>query len=437
MRTPLSTNRRDAVFLAGFGLRRKQHVSGIEAETGARESIEELAELARSAGADPVAKMIQLRDEADPATLFGRGKLEELKREAAEYKATMVIVDASLTAGQQRNIEKALDLPIIDRVQLILDIFARHARSREGQLQVELAQLNYMLPRLAGRGTELSRLGGGIGTRGPGEQKLETDRRRIRRRIAHLERSLETVRRERQLRRRARQDVPLATVALVGYTNAGKSTLFNALTRANVTASPRMFATLDPTMRSLRLPSRRRVLLSDTVGFIRDLPPGLVTAFRATLEELQEASLILHVIDISSARQAEQEIQVDKVLTELGLEARPRILIFNKIDRIPQIPSIPSGAPARGVCVSALTGAGIDKLIEAIDRHVLSDPLVQVRLRVPLRDGRRLAAIRANGRVMESEIRDSEVWMAVEMPESAARLLQDNGVGQQGRNAKP
>lgn len=434
MRTLVATQRREAAFLAGFGLRRRTHVPGVEAESGARESIEELAELARSAGADQAGKTIQIRDEADPATLFGRGKLEEIKREAAASKATLLIVDASLTAGQQRNIEKAVELPTIDRVQLILDIFARHAHSREGQLQVELAQLNYMLPRLAGRGTELSRLGGGIGTRGPGEQKLETDRRRIRQRIAQLERSLETVRRERQLRRRARQNVPLATVALVGYTNAGKSTLFNALTRANVMASPRMFATLDPTVRSLQLPSKRRALLSDTVGFIRDLPPGLVTAFRATLEELQESALILHVVDVSNPRQAEQEMQVDKVLAELGLESRPQLLVFNKIDRLPGSENVSSPRAASGIYVSALTGAGLDHLIDAIDRKLPVDPLVQLHLHVPIGDGRKLAAIQASGRVLESQMRDSEVWMDVEMPESAARKWQGNGAGKSGEN---
>ncbi len=427
MRTPQSTHTRETVFLAGFGLRRHAHVPGIEAEPEARESIEELAELARSAGANPVGRMIQVRDAPDPATLFGKGKLEEIKREAEAHGATLVIVDANLNPGQQRNIETALGLRTIDRVQLILDIFARHARSREGQLQVELAQLNYMLPRLAGRSTQLSRLGGGIGTRGPGEQKLETDRRRIRQRIAHLERSLESVRRERALRRRARQDVPLATVALVGYTNAGKSTIFNALTRASVTASPRMFATLDPTVRGLTLPSRRRVLFSDTVGFIRDLPPGLVTAFRATLEELQQAALILHVIDVSSPEQAEQEVQVEKVLADLGLETRPRIRVFNKIDRLAEPPDASQAAAAKGVYVSALTGAGLDALIEEIDRQLPVDPIVQLHLRVPLADGRKIAAIRASGRVIESHLHGLELWMDVELPESAARKLDGSG----------
>jgi GTPase len=437
MKTPVSTRTRESAFLVGFGLRRRPHVPGVPVERGARESIEELAELARSAGAEQAGQMIQIRESADPATLLGRGKLEEIKREASANHATLVVVDASLTPGQQRNIEQALELRTIDRVQLILDIFARHARSREGQLQVELAQLNYLLPRLAGRGTELSRLGGGIGTRGPGEQKLETDRRRIRRRIAQIEGSLETVRRERALRRRARQGVPLATVSLVGYTNAGKSTLFNALAHANVAASPRMFATLDPTVRSIQLPSKRRVLLSDTVGFIRDLPPGLATAFRATLEELEQAALILHVIDISNPHHAEQEMQVDKVLKDLGLESSPRIRVFNKTDRLS--PPLPPMAEERngGIFVSALTGAGLARLIEEIDRRLHVDPIVQLHLHVPLRDGRKLAAIRATGRVLGSRIHGSELWMDVEMPESSARKLREDFGVDSGEAIKP
>ena len=223
---------------------------------------------------------------------------------------------------------------MIDRTQLILDIFACHARTREGQLQVELAQLNYLLPRLTGRGEELSRLGGGIGTRGPGEQKLETDRRRIRDRVSKIKEAIETVRRQRTTRRHARQAVPLGMVALVGYTNAGKSTLFNALTHADVLTSPKMFATLDPTIRAVRLPSRRRVLLSDTVGFLRDLPPDLIAAFRATLEEAQEAALIVQVTDISNPNHAEQDAEVMKVLADLGMQDRPRLQVFNKTDRL-------------------------------------------------------------------------------------------------------
>jgi GTP-binding protein HflX len=438
MKTTQSTLHRETVLLVGFGLRRRRGpVPGIDTDSIVRESLEELAELARGAGGVVAGSLMQIRDSADPATLFGEGKVEEIQREAEALGVSLVIVDASLTPGQQRNIEKATGLRVIDRVQLILDIFAKHARSKEGQLQVELAQLNYLLPRLSGRGTELSRLGGGIGTRGPGEQKLETDRRRIRQRISRIEESLEAVRHERQMRRRARRGVPMGTVALVGYTNAGKSTLFNALTRADVEASSRMFATLDPTARTLRLPSKRRVLLSDTVGFIRDLPPGLVVAFRATLEELEEASLILHVIDVSSPHSAEQETEVDKVLKELGLEDRPRVRVLNKIDRLSDDERAAIRFGNGGVMISALEGVGLDKLIEAIDRQLPFDPIVRMHLRIPLADGRRLAAIRAYGRVIESEVHDSEMWIEAELPESVAQRIGASEVNHRDAAAKP
>ncbi len=438
MKTTQATRETETVLLVGFGIRRHHtHVPGVETDSIVRESLDELAELARSAGAVVAGTMMQIRDAADPATLFGEGKLEEIKREAAMREVSLVVVDASLTPGQQRNIERSTGLRVIDRVQLILDIFAKHARSREGQLQVELAQLNYLLPRLSGRGTALSRLGGGIGTRGPGEQKLETDRRRIRDRIRRITGSLDAVRRERDLRRRARRGVPLGTVALVGYTNAGKSTLFNALTRSEVVASARMFATLDPTLRSLKLPSKRRVLLSDTVGFIRDLPPGLVAAFRATLEELAEASLILHVVDVSSPYHAEQEVEVNKVLADLALENRARLRVLNKIDRLPENEAEALRIGGGGVPVSALHGTGLDDLIEAIDRQMPDDPLVRIEFRIPLADGRKLAAIRANGRVIESEVRNSDMWLLAELPQSAARRIGYGKTVQPQTTSKP
>src|SRR6266699_2710175 len=284
-----------------------------EPQSPAEESLGELRDLALSAGAEIAGELLQRRDRPDPATLIGRGKLEEIAGAAASVSTDLLLFDHDLTASQQRNIEKIVHRRVIDRTQLILDIFARHARTREGQLQVELAQLKYMLPRLAGRGVEMSQLGGGIGTRGPGETQLETDRRKIYRRIRHVEQQLENVRRIRAQQRQRRESAPVATVALVGYTNAGKSTLFNTLTKAGVLASSRMFATLDPTIRAVTLPSKRSVLLSDTVGFIRNLPHTLVTSFRATLEEVQRASLVLHVSDASSSLSTEQDIQVEKV----------------------------------------------------------------------------------------------------------------------------
>ena len=247
-------------------------------------------------------------------------------------EANVLIFDHELSSSQLRNLEREVDCRVVDRTQLILDIFARHARTREGQLQVELAQLEYMLPRLAGRGAQMSQLGGGIGTRGPGETQLETDRRKIYRRIRHVKEQIEDVRRIRSQQRQRRESVPVPVVALVGYTNAGKSTLFNALTQAGVVESARMFATLDPTLRPVTLPSRRQVLLSDTVGFIRNLPTTLVSAFRATLEEVQRAAILLQVTDATSPTAAEQMAQVESVLRELDASDKPQIHVLNKID---------------------------------------------------------------------------------------------------------
>src|SRR5713101_3461046 len=349
MKTTRPTESRERVLLVGVGLKRASHVPGVDAGEAERASLAELAELARSAGAQVAGSVFQMRDKIDPATVIGRGKIEEVKIEAQLHKAPLVIFDRNLTPTQLRNLESGTDSRVIDRTQLILDIFARHARSREGQLQVELAQLNYMLPRLAGSAKELSRQAGGIGTRGPGEQKLETDRRRIRDRVGKVTKSIESIRKQRSQRRQARQAVPLGAVALVGYTNAGKSTLFNALSRAGVLVSSKMFATLDPTVGAVRLPSNRRVLLSDTVGFIRDLPPGLIAAFRATLEEVQEAALILHVTDVSSPYHAEQDTEVEKVLGDLGVADRLRLHVFNKTDHLaPEEMTVLTQSPASG-----------------------------------------------------------------------------------------
>jgi GTPase len=433
MKTTQSVERRERVLLVGIALKKSSRVQGGVVSDGVavagRDSLDELQELAESAGAEVAGKLLQTRDALDPATLVGRGKLDEIRVAAQSQRVPLVIVDHDLTPVQLRNMEKGAGCRVIDRTQLILDIFATHAHTREGQLQVELAQLNYLLPRLTGRGEELSRLGGGIGTRGPGEQKLETDRRRIRDRVRKIQMAIETVRRQRATRRHARQAVLLGMVALVGYTNAGKSTLFNALTRAGVLTSSKMFATLDPTIRAVRLPSRRRVLLSDTVGFLRDLPPDLIAAFRATLEEAQEAALILHVTDISSAHHAEQDAEVLKVLRELGVEERPRLHVLNKIDRLGEgdLRALKEAhrESTNSVLTSAVTGEGLEDLLVRIDSAMPVDPLVRLRLRMPVADGRHFSLLQARGRVLHSEIMDGHLLMEAELPQSAARQLQE------------
>ena len=431
MKTPQSVDRRERVLLVGVALK-KARANALAGSNGnsiaSRDSLDELQELAESAGAKIEGSLLQVREALDPATLVGRGKLEEIRTEAKFRDVPLVIVDHDLTPVQLRNMEKGTGCRVIDRTQLILDIFATHAHTREGQLQVELAQLNYLLPRLTGRGEELSRLGGGIGTRGPGEQKLETDRRRIRDRVRKIQQAIETVRKQRATRRRARQAVPLGMIAFVGYTNAGKSTLFNALTDASVLTSSKMFATLDPTIRAIRLPSRRRVLLSDTVGFLRDLPPDLIAAFRATLEEVQEAALILHVTDISNPHHAEHDAEVLGVLRQLGVEDRPRLHVLNKLDRLSdqdlQAFKDSNGRPGDTAFASAVTGEGLEELLKKIDAAMPIDPLLRLHLRLPLADGRSLSVVQGRGRVLRSEVQDGHIEIEAEIPESAARELQ-------------
>jgi GTP-binding protein HflX len=433
----------ERALLVGVGWKRVARFPGMPAGEQGRESLSELVELARSAGAEVAGTVFQLREAADPATLVGRGKLDEIRAEATAHKAPLIIFDSNLSPIQQRNIETATDRRVIDRTQLILDIFARHARSREGQLQVELAQLNYLLPRLTGKGTAMSRLGGKsggggaggaggagrIGVRGPGEKKLETDRRRIRERVRKIQASIDEVRKQRALRREARNAVPLGTTALVGYTNAGKSTLFNALSRAEVLVSSKMFATLDPTIRAIRLLSNRRVLLSDTVGFIRDLPKGLLTAFRATLEEVQEAALILHVSDVSNPHHEELDEDVEKILRDLDVADRPRLHVLNKVDRLgsPEREALESSVARAGdgapILVSAMTGEGIGELLRRMDAAMPIDPLLTLSIRLPLADGRTLAMIHALGRVLHSEIDDSHMRLDAEIPSSVAKRL--------------
>ncbi|MGB7584462.1 MAG: GTPase HflX [Terriglobales bacterium] len=391
----------------------------------AEESLAELRALALSAGAEVAGEFLQHRDKPDPATLIGKGKLEEIAGAAASASADLLLFDHDLTASQQRNIEKVVNTRVIDRTQLILDIFARHARTREGQLQVELAQLEYLLPRLGGRGIEMSQLGGGIGTRGPGETQLETDRRKIYRRIRHVKEQIENVRRIRAQQRQRRESVPVATVALVGYTNAGKSTLFNALTQATVLASPKMFATLDPTIRAVTLPSKRKALLSDTVGFIRNLPHTLVTAFRATLEEVQRAALILQVSDASSPMSVEQDAQVDRVLKELEADTKPRLRVMNKIDLLPPTQRDSLRDDSTSVHVSAAKGIGMSTLLDRIDQTLSQDAISRIRLRVPQKEGKTLAMLEARARIYSRTYKGGLVELEVEAPESVVRRVME------------
>lgn len=404
--------------------------AGASSRTSAEESMDELAALAESAGASVLARVIQQRPAYDKTTFVGPGKLNEIKEMIRALQADVVLFDHDLSGTWQRNIEKVLECKVVDRTQLILDIFASRARTREGQLQVELAQLNYLLPRLTGHGVAMSRLGGGIGTRGPGETKLETDRRHIHGRIRKLERDLEAVRNSRGVQRRQRQAIPLPAVALAGYTNAGKSTLFNRLTKAGVLADARLFATLDPTVRQLRLPSRRRVVISDTVGFIRRLPTTLVQAFRATLEEVREASLILHVVDISSPSALEHCVEVNSVLAEIGAALIPAILVFNKSDRMSEADLAAAAVRLAGeaggkpwVAVSALNGAGIDRLTSLVDEHLPQEPLSRIEVLIPHAEMALLDTLHESAVVVEREFAVTGCRVVADVPASLRRRL--------------
>jgi GTP-binding protein HflX len=386
-------------------------------------NVSEFRELVASSGAVVVDVVAQRRDRPDPATMVGKGKLLEIAALVESSQANVVVFQPDLTPSQLRELEESLPCRVIDRTQLILDIFAAHARTREGQLQVELAQLEYLLPRLTGRGRALSQLGGGIGTRGPGETQLETDRRKIGRSILQLKKRLEAVRRTRRQQRRHRASVPLPTVALVGYTNAGKSTLFNALTQAGVVASSRMFATLDPTLRQIRLPSRRKVLLSDTVGFIRALPPTLVNAFRATLEEVQEAEVLLHVMDATSPSLAMHRAEVEKVLRDLNVDDKPCIHVMNKIDLLPAPDQMNFLAHTDAFAVSARNRTGLDFLLAQVDRALTlapeaSDPLEERELKIPQSEGSVLSALEADALMLEKRFENNQVHVRVRGPAS-------------------
>ena len=366
----------------------------------AESSLEELCELVKSAGAEPVMTVLQKLDRPETATFVGTGKLEEIKDICSQYEIDLIVCDSELSPTQIKTLEKATDVRTIDRTTLILDIFALRAKSKEGKLQVELAQLKYLLPRLTGKGVEMSRLGGGIGTRGPGETKLETDRRHIHRKMETLKEQLADIEKHRTRLRERREKDGVITVAIVGYTNAGKSTLMNYLTDAGVLAQDKLFATLDPTSRSLKLPSGVTVMLIDTVGLVRRLPHGLVEAFKSTLEEAAFSDIILNVCDASS-QEANEHMEVTKnLLTELGCGETPIINVLNKCDRLPDIsyaPNVPNS-----VFISAKNGTGIDKLLKAIDDN-LPVRIKKVKLLIPFAQAGLSSEIRTKATLISEE----------------------------------
>lgn len=393
-------------------------IKGEETDWPLENSMEELAELARTAGLEVVGRVTQALETIHPATYIGQGKVEQIQEIIATQDVDIVVFDVDLSPTQQRNLEETLNVRIIDRTALILDIFAKHARTREGALQVELAQYEYRLPRLTRQWTHLSRQGvGGVGLRGPGETQLESDRRLIRKRITQLRKELEEVREHRQRYRQRRREAAIPTVALVGYTNAGKSTLLNTLSGAGVLVEDKLFATLDPTTRRVKLPGGREVLFTDTVGFIHKLPTMLVAAFRATLEEISEADLLIHIVDITSPAVIGQCRAVAKVLKDVGADHIPIVTALNKIDKLE------SPAPVQemlkqfpnSVGISALTGEGVDRLLERVDR-ALTQQMIDVVVHIPFSAGELVSLFHRFGSIEKEEHTPEGVEIVGQLP---------------------
>jgi GTP-binding protein HflX len=408
---------RERALLVGIELPRNQQVP-------LAYSLEELERLAETAGAAVLEKQHQQIKSITPATLIGRGKVDEIQAKVKELHADLVILDEDLTPAQQRNLENAFNVRVVDRSQLILDIFAQRARSNEGKLQVELAQLEYLLPRLTRQWTHLSRLGGGIGTRGPGETQLEIDRRRVRERIGHLKQRLRTVERTRTLQRKERDEVPFATVALVGYTNAGKSTLMNALTAAGVFVEDKLFATLDPTTRALRLPNGDKIMLVDTVGFINKIPHSLIEAFKSTLEVVSKADLLLHLVDLTSPQFEEHIEVVQRVLAEIGAGDVATILVPNKIDAVEDMPlALLKNHEVSEICpISALTGQGIDRLLAAVGA-ILDERKERFQGIFSQAQGALIAMLRERGRIVQEVYQEDGVHVtAMVTPKLAGQM---------------
>jgi len=390
------------------------------------ESLDELGRLAESAGAEVVGRVTQERQAPTPKLYFGKGKVDELRASSERERANLMISDDALSPIQERNLGGSLGLKVIDRTALILDIFAQRARTMEGKLQVELAQLEYMLPRLTRAWTHLSRLGGGVGTRGPGETQLEVDRRRVRERIVRLRGRLRQVERTRDLHRRERASVPYVTIALVGYTNAGKSTLMNALTNAGVLVEDKLFATLDPTVRRLDLPGGERALVVDTVGFIHRLPHQLIEAFKSTLEEVRRADLLLHVVDATSPEAEEQVQIVERVLDEIGAGATPTMLVWNKMDAAIHAPSrIVAAERAHLVgthAISAMTGSGVTDLLDGVERWIERER-VRLDIALPAARGDLVAWLHRDARVVSERYEDGRAEItALVTPKMAAQI---------------